>query len=1129
MKNFKRVISVALCALLMVSMLATCQISFTFAASADGYTYVVDSVTETVTVTGYEGTEVELTIPGTIDGKSVTAIAADAFRNNSTVTSVTVPASVKTVGDSAFRNCAKLVAVTMPSGNYTLGHAVFANDVSLQVLDLGKATETGIGVLSGCNALTTLSINAMREPINGAGTIALLFDGNATPANPGIPATLETIVVTNDGNIPANAFKGVSGLKSITFAKKITAVGDSAFEGCAVLSAITGTIAGPIGNKAFYGCKALTAIDLSNAGVKNIGVSAFEGCVALADIIVSDSLKYVDKNAVKNTKWLSQQSEYALLGQVFVAYCGTKSELVLPADAKYVANSALENNKTAETVEFPGTVEYIGTNVLKGSAVVAVTIPFLGAFANDSETAFISYLFGGAGSDENGKVLPECLLQVKLTGGTEIPADAFADCKNLMYIYIPETVTKIGARALANCTALNTLYYKAVSATVDSTALNGTTVDVVEFGSKVEVIPTYLCTANSKLLMVKIPKSVKTIETRAFAGCYNLVNITFDAENCTSVASDAFDYCHKLEEISLTDRVEYIPANLFVQYGSSDLEEITIPAAVTEIAAGAFKNCVSLKTVNFLAANCVIGDDAFSACAKLTTINIGDNVTTIPTNLFTNSTAVKKVNVPAQITRIEDYAFKGCTALEEITVPDGLRSIGKAVMAGSLWYDNQPVGPVYLGKIFYGYKGTMSDDALTLLDGTVAIADGALEGNGALQTLTIPGSVEHIGKDALAMTNTSIINNSGSKVVADYATENEIPVLTTCAHADAYYVIVEEATATAEGQLDVYCRDCGEKFAKETYATEEDLLFMWILKSKPTCTVPGVLEMNTGAGAPMLNTLPATGHLFTTAKVTVAPTCNSLGVTNVFCDDCGVQLEGQAGTVPMLAHTPGEWIKVRLPRTYCTGLNAVLCTVCGATVQNKVLPKLKEENTLIVDVTEEDWHMETVIFVMNNNLFSGISENYFAPDDKMTRAMFVTVLGRLEGVEVENNVKTPFTDVKKKQYYTGYIKWAAENGIVSGMTKTTFAPDAEITREQICALIVRYAAYAGIELDNSTETELFRDADMISGYALDSVLLCHKAGIVTGRGGGYFAPKSTATRAEVAQVFKNLCLGYLAE
>ena len=139
----------------------------------------------------------------------------------------------------------------------------------------------------------------------------------------------------------------------------------------------------------------------------------------------------------------------------------------------------------------------------------------------------------------------------------------------------------------------------------------------------------------------------------------------------------------------------------------------------------------------------------------------------------------------------------------------------------------------------------------------------------------------------------------------------------------------------------------------------------------------------------------------------------------------------------------------------------------------------------------------------------------------MTRAMFVTVLMRLSGVEADNNVKTRFRDVKSGAWYAGAVAWAVDMGIVDGTSYFTFSPDAPITREQICKMISNFADAIGTELYPTTDAKTFKDQNKISGWAKKYVAKCQKAGIVQGKSGNVFDPQGNATRAEVATILLN--------
>jgi glycerophosphoryl diester phosphodiesterase len=176
------------------------------------------------------------------------------------------------------------------------------------------------------------------------------------------------------------------------------------------------------------------------------------------------------------------------------------------------------------------------------------------------------------------------------------------------------------------------------------------------------------------------------------------------------------------------------------------------------------------------------------------------------------------------------------------------------------------------------------------------------------------------------------------------------------------------------------------------------------------------------------------------------------------------------------------------------------------------------------DVADTSWYAGAVYFCADNSIFNGLSDELFGPGETMTRGMFVTVLGRMEGVPVDHNRSTGFTDVPKGQYYTGYVAWAKANRIVSGVTETEFCPDQPITRQEMCTMIYRYARAAGLKLNSPESTPTFVDDAAISDWAKAGVYACKGWGLVQGNETGAFCPTDTAKRSETAQVLKALVL-----
>lgn len=163
-----------------------------------------------------------------------------------------------------------------------------------------------------------------------------------------------------------------------------------------------------------------------------------------------------------------------------------------------------------------------------------------------------------------------------------------------------------------------------------------------------------------------------------------------------------------------------------------------------------------------------------------------------------------------------------------------------------------------------------------------------------------------------------------------------------------------------------------------------------------------------------------------------------------------------------------------------------------------------------------------------NKLFYGISDTTFAPDATMTRAMFVTVLGRLAGVDVASYKTDKFKDVDQKAWYAPYVAWATQNNIVQGYPDGNFGPDDPVTREQMCELIRRYAVYANIPLKYTERAIAFTDASKISDYAKAAVSIFEQAGVALPRPNKTdFDPKENAMRKEIAEMLILFMMKYM--
>ena len=189
----------------------------------------------------------------------------------------------------------------------------------------------------------------------------------------------------------------------------------------------------------------------------------------------------------------------------------------------------------------------------------------------------------------------------------------------------------------------------------------------------------------------------------------------------TNIGDKAFLYCGGLTSITIPDGVTTIGSSAFEN--CSRLTSITIPDGVTTIGSSAFYGCNALISVTF-------------HCGEINT-------------WFSRNKIIKEVTIGDEVTSIGEYAFNGCSGLTSITIGNSVTSIGIGAFDGTAWYDNQPNGLVYTGKVAYKYKGTMTDNTKIILeDGTLGIASYAFSGCSGLTAITIPNSVTSIGEYA---------------------------------------------------------------------------------------------------------------------------------------------------------------------------------------------------------------------------------------------------------------------------------------------------------------------------------------------------------------------------------------------
>ena len=200
---------------------------------------------------------------------------------------------------------------------------------------------------------------------------------------------------------------------------------------------------------------------------------------------------------------------------------------------------------------------------------------------------------------------------------------------------------------------------------------------------------------------------------------------------------------------------------------------------------------------------------------------------------------------------------------------------------------------------------------------------------------------------------------------------------------------------------------------------------------------------------------------------------------------------------------------VSLPMSHASQYAIVIDTHSHATV---------DVSDIFLDVTPNAWYKDAVQYAYDNGLMTGVSATEFAPEQTTTRAMIVSILARLENVTTAQ--AAGFTDVDDNDWYATAVNWAANVGVVNGYEDNTFKPNTAITREQLAAILMNYAAYKGYDVSARADLSHYSDADSISSWANDVLLWAVAEGLLTGVTDDTIAPQAHATRAQVAAILQ---------
>ena len=1042
----KRLLSLLLVLLMVVTLMPTAALaksSTDIAYPVTGGNIYFDQAKGTIT--DCDKSVTEAVIPTEIEGITVTSIG-QAFAYCTSLTSVEIPASVTSIGSAAFQDCTSLTSIEIPASVTSIGRLAFVRCTGLTGINVAESNayySSDGGVLFNKEKTTLISYpagktNTSYEIPSGVTSIDSCAFADCTGLT---SVTIPDSVTSLGDNVFGSWREGPTSFTSINVAESNADY--SSDDGVLFNKDKTMLIRYPTGktnisyeipnsvsiidDNAFRGCTGLTSVTIPN-GVTSIDIFTFERCTSLTSVTIPNSVDFIDVSAFDHCPNL-----------VDVYYTGTEEQwnaIYIDACNEYLKNATIHYSNHEHVTELVGAkaatctedgytgdevcsvcseiitkgenIAHFGHNYVNGKCVTCGAI--------DTDNVIDSGYCGGEGDGTNltwtlykngtleisgkgemaswtyvaGGQRPPWQMHKEIIKSTDIEAGvtsigdyAFWYCKTLINATIPDSVANIGEKAFGYCTSLTSI-------TIPNS--------VTSIGDQVFV-------GCMGLTSITIPNSVTSIGSSAFSGCTGLTSITIP-DSVTIIGEGAFYGCTGLTSITIPDSVTSIGDSAFC--GCTGLTSITIPDSVMDVGDRAFLSCTSLTSITIPNSVASIGNSAFSGCTGLISLEIPSSVTSIGESVFSDCTSLTNITIPNSVTSVDSYAFSGCTGLTCIDIPNSVKWISNYAFRNcrslasieisnrEAWIENyafQGCTGLTSGKIsawsigkyaFYGCTALMNVEILSHTIGSYAfqgctsletvnikscseIKEYAFQGCTALKTLTLPSNLRSIGEFAFkSCTSLETLNVPGNVYEIGNSAFSGCTALKSVSLPLSLKTVGNAAFRYCDSLADVYYEGDNVQWGEISIDRYNEPLTNATLHQKehvhsfgnpvitaPNCTEQGFTTRTCKCGETTTDTyVDALGHEYKNGvcsrcgereahthdfvETVTAPTCTEQGYTTYTCS-CGETYT--KNYVSALGHKTELRNAVEPTCTEDGYTGDEVCTICGETIkEGEVIP-----------------------------------------------------------------------------------------------------------------------------------------------------------------------------------------------